>query len=323
MKKSLVSIAVTFLLIFSSFALVPEESEAQTSSNYSFIDNPPGSSFYNAVNWMAASGITVGYSDGTFKKNRYSTRGETVAFLHRYINPYFVTPGRSPYRDMSVSSAFFSSVAWASSAGVTGGYADGTFRPNKNVTRGEFAAFVYRLHGANYSSDRGREFSDVSGFAYHPANWMKCYGISVGYSDGTFKPNKPITRGEMSALLYQYNLLNASGALEGDCTQAKHPLFQLTFEQEQALGQALELLEYGHYSKAGLVTSLGYFGFSEMDARKAVENVVVDWNLQALGQARELLEYSHYSRTDLQWALIEIFEFTPSQAKYAVDRVGY
>lgn len=246
MKKFFASIVLA-ILVGASFFVVPKDaSQAQSSSTVSLSDNPPGSSFHNAVNWMASSGITVGYSDGTFKKNRLSTRGETVAFLYRYVNPTFSVPTSSRYSDMGVRSAFFSSVAWASSAGVTGGYADGSFRPGKNVTRGEFAAFIYRLHGASYQSVRGAEFRDVSGFNYHPANWMKCYGISVGYSDATFRPNQPITRGEMSALLYQYNQLNASGALSGECTQPMHKYMDLDPVEREALEVVLGWFDGGY-----------------------------------------------------------------------------
>ena len=80
-------------------------------------------------------------------------------------------------------------------AGIINGYQDGTFKPNGNITRGEFATILSKAFGLSGKSDK--TFSDVSG------HWAEKYvyacaaaGIVGGYPDGTFLPDKAITRQE-------------------------------------------------------------------------------------------------------------------------------
>lgn len=51
--------------------------------------------------------------------------------------PVTATPAQ-PFSDVSDSHAFAASISWLASSGITGGYTDGTFRPNTSVTRGQF-----------------------------------------------------------------------------------------------------------------------------------------------------------------------------------------
>ena len=85
--------------------------------------------------------------------------------------------------------------------GIVNGYPDGSFRPNAPITRAEFAAIASRFD-AN-ASEEGDWFSDISGHWAEKAiikavnnGWIK------GYDDGTFRPNNPITRGQMAKILY-------------------------------------------------------------------------------------------------------------------------
>lgn len=173
-----------------------------------FSDVPRTAGAYSAVEWMATSGITRGYKDGTFGINRDVSRGETVAFLHRYTDPSFKAPELSPFRDVPTTSGFYTPITWAASAKITTGYADQTFRPTRPVTRGEFAAFLYRMDGADHRAPARSPFRDVSTSStfYEPISWMKSEGLSTGYKDGSYRPSQPITRGEAAQLLYRYHL---------------------------------------------------------------------------------------------------------------------
>ena len=80
-----------------------------------------------------------------------------------------------------------------SALGIITGYPDGTFKPNKPITRAEFAAIAARFDETQ--SGKSATFSDVIGhwaakeigIAYYN-DWIK------GYPDGTFKPDQNITR---------------------------------------------------------------------------------------------------------------------------------
>ena len=78
------------------------------------------------------------------------------------------------------------------------GYSDNTFRPNTTTTRAEFATMIANIINPSISSNStiaSRSFSDISGH-WAEANILKAAraGYLGGYSDGTFKPNDPITR---------------------------------------------------------------------------------------------------------------------------------
>jgi len=102
---------------------------------------------------------------------------------------------------------------WADS-GLAGGYADGTFKPNQQVSRAEFVAL------ANSAFDIGKEgtvaiFGDVKAndWYYNDVAAAKAAGYIGGYSDGTFKPNGPISRQEVASILVR--LLNIAPTTEG------------------------------------------------------------------------------------------------------------
>lgn len=179
-----------------------------TAQTARFSDVPATANFYDSIEWMATNGITSGYKDGTFGIRKDVTRGETVTFLYRYTDPAFTPPARSPFRDVPTSLNFYAPITWAASAKITTGYSDGTFRSTQPVTRGEFAAFLYRMDGADHTAPATSPFRDVSrgsGF-YEAISWMRAEGLSTGYADGTYRPSQPITRGEISALLHRYHL---------------------------------------------------------------------------------------------------------------------
>ncbi|XKH57398.1 S8 family serine peptidase [Citricoccus nitrophenolicus] len=167
-----------------------------------FSDNAPGSQYYDYVRWMQCDGITTGYENNTYQKHRDIARGESVAFLYRYMDSPTVTdPAEFP--DVPESSTFFDAISWANAEEITTGYKDGTFRQFDEVTRGEFASFVFRTVGPELGTVEGEGFPDVpESSAHHEAIvWMAEQDISTGYADGNYRPGHEITRGEVAALL--------------------------------------------------------------------------------------------------------------------------
>lgn len=173
-----------------------------------FVDNPEGSIFYSAVRWMQCEGITTGYADGTYRKSADISRAESVAFLYRYLDPEFTVPSVSPFKDVKTSYHLFEAITWAAQEGVTTGYKDGTFRPKQDVTRAEFAAFVYRAAGEpEFTAPAESPYSDVlPGQAHYKAiTWLHEQGIIEGYGNGTFRPNANIDRGEVAVVMERFD----------------------------------------------------------------------------------------------------------------------
>lgn len=111
------------------------------------------------------------------------------------------------FRDVLANHKFYTEISWMTSARVTTGYADATFRPLNNVSREAFAAFLYRLAGQPAVSLPSRSpFTDVSTNAqfYREIVWLDKQGITTGWADGTFRPKEAITREAMAAFLYRF-----------------------------------------------------------------------------------------------------------------------
>ena len=85
------------------------------------------------------------------------------------------------------------------------GYEDGTFGPEKNITRAEVAVIFYRLTDESHGVDEGpykTAFSDVAvgSWYYDAVAYLEHYKILAGYPDGTFRPNDFISRAEFAKI---------------------------------------------------------------------------------------------------------------------------
>ena len=87
------------------------------------------------------------------------------------------------------------------SSGYVNGYEDGTFRPDNSITRAEFVKLVNKYFGFNNKEDI--KFSDINinDWYYNDICIASKAGYINGYEDKTFKPNKTITREEVSKIL--------------------------------------------------------------------------------------------------------------------------
>ena len=142
--------------------------EAPAEANFS--DVPVGAPFFAQVEWLADSGITAGYSDGTFRPTAPVTRQAMAAFLYRMVGePVFEAPGEATFSDVPVGAPFFAQVEWLAQTGITAGYEDGTFRPTAPVTRQAMAAFLVRA-----TPYLGRGFQDVA------AGWFHTLAVTAG-----------------------------------------------------------------------------------------------------------------------------------------------
>ena len=145
----------------------------------------------------------IGYPDGTVHPNGQITRAEVATIFFRLLKDEvrdgaFTTS--NSYSDVAYGKWYNNPISTMSALGIITGYPDGTFKPNKPITRAEFAAIAARFDETQ--SGKSATFSDVIGhwaakeigIAY--ANeWIK------GYPDGTFKPDQNITRAEAMTMI--------------------------------------------------------------------------------------------------------------------------
>jgi hypothetical protein len=110
-----------------------------------FSDVPPNSTHAGAIRRLAHAGIALGYGGGTFGPNDPVTRGQVSTFLDRAL-PWPNAPAPD-FTDVPSTHTHRRGIANAAGVGVVEGYADGTFRPEAAVTRGQLATLLYRAVG--------------------------------------------------------------------------------------------------------------------------------------------------------------------------------
>lgn len=115
-----------------------------------FSDADASTPHLKEVCWLASTGISTGFPDGTFRPYESIARIDMAAFLHRLAGwmgaPEPEGAGKS-FPDVTTGMAHAEDVAWLSAAGITTGFPDGTFRPYDSIVRCDMAAFLHRLDG--------------------------------------------------------------------------------------------------------------------------------------------------------------------------------
>jgi Subtilase family/Fibronectin type-III domain/S-layer homology domain/PA domain len=109
-----------------------------------FPDVSENSTFFEAISWANAEGVTTGYADGTFRPGQGVTRGEFASFVFRAVGPAAGTVEGEGFIDVPESSAHYEAIAWLAAENISTGYADDTFQPGRPITRGEVAALLSR-----------------------------------------------------------------------------------------------------------------------------------------------------------------------------------
>ncbi|MBG6179994.1 S-layer homology domain-containing protein, partial [Arthrobacter sp. CAN_A1] len=110
-----------------------------------FGDVSTNNQFYKEISWLASTGISTGYPDGTYRPLGSVNRDAMAAFMYRMAgSPSYTAPARSPFGDVSTNNQFYKEISWLASTGISTGYPDGTYRPLTLVKRDAMAAFMYR-----------------------------------------------------------------------------------------------------------------------------------------------------------------------------------
>ncbi|MDN4473597.1 S-layer homology domain-containing protein [Demequina zhanjiangensis] len=160
---------------------------------------------FDRVTWMGVEGVSTGYADGTYRPDSLVTRKHMAQFLYRFEGrPDVARTSKSPFSDIAMGSPGYDAIAWMSQEGVSTGYADGEYKPLNYVTRKHMAMFMYRLAGSPDVKMPSRSpFTDIKAGepGYAAIVWMAQEGISVGYNDGSFKPDTYVTRKHMAFFL--------------------------------------------------------------------------------------------------------------------------
>ena len=140
-----------------------------------------------------------GYPNWDFRPNSNMTRAEVTAMFARLLKNYPSTDVKYnlPYSDVFEGDWYYPAVGFMTENNIVKGYEDGTFRPNSPVTRAEFATIASKFE--ELIGDNVKGFADVptTHWALRFINSAYARGWVTGYEDGTFRPNRNITRAEV------------------------------------------------------------------------------------------------------------------------------
>jgi plastocyanin len=108
-----------------------------------FSDVPADNAFYQYIETAVQHGVISGYGDGTFRPYNNVTRGQLTKIIVLGRNWTLLSPAQPTFSDVPTTDAFYRYVETAVQKGILSGYADNTFRPGNNATRGQVSKILY------------------------------------------------------------------------------------------------------------------------------------------------------------------------------------
>ena len=163
------------------------------------------------VDYLYDAGITTGYADGTFRPDQKITRAQFAVMLYRSLGL-----NEADYADVVLPFADNAKIGDYAVPAIKALYTEGIingstskdgrlyFNPDSSLTRAQAATMIGRTQEKGYDSVE-LSFADaakIPAYATAYIQTMAAQGVISGYADGTFKPNNPITRGQMAKILY-------------------------------------------------------------------------------------------------------------------------
>jgi uncharacterized repeat protein (TIGR02543 family) len=155
----------------------------------------------------------IGYKDSSFKPENNMTREEVAVMFSRLL---LNQPKKGHVYDYNLSDVerdrwSITAISYMNQLGIIKGYPDGTFKPEDSITRAEFAAIATRFAKL---SEGDKTFNDLSAdhWAYDLVKSAASAGWINGYPDGSFKPDKEISRAEVVTIVNE--MLNRHGDKE-------------------------------------------------------------------------------------------------------------
>ena len=174
-----------------------------------------------AVDFAQASGLMSGVGGGKFAPGVTTTRAMVAQVLYRLAgSPTVLHIAAIP--DADPDAWYYDAMLWASCTGIMQGYEDGTYRPNRAITRQEMATILLRMADAKLGADLVDAALAEIADGGSVASWARagvafCYlgGIMNGVGGAHFDPTGMLTRAQLAQVFF--NLYNIG------MDQAVHP----------------------------------------------------------------------------------------------------
>ena len=211
--KKIISAALAFLML--SGCIMIGSASAADDEGLPFKDVGKKKWFYDAVKYVYDGELMNGTTADKFEPNANLSRAMFITILGRLAGAE--TKESDVFPDIKKNSWYSGYVGWAVDAGVVKGYDDGTFKPNKSLSRQEMAVAVDRFinHlGCRMTSRGGMwNFTDqdkVAKWAVDSLAVLRNSGVVEGDQSGNFNPKNNITRAEAATIIMKLQLAIAN-----------------------------------------------------------------------------------------------------------------
>ena len=198
----------------------PPEIPQEGGQDLAFTDVSKDYWAYEDIEQAVRSGLLAGTATNTFSPEVSLTRGMLVTILHRLEDDDADTATASDFSDVDAEAYYADAVAWAEANNIVSGYSDGTFRPNRAVSREEYMTILFR-YALTKGYDTGiddtealmsyADQSQISDYSEEAVLWAVNHQYLRGTGSNTLTPQGTITRAQGAAILMRF--LNAEEAV--------------------------------------------------------------------------------------------------------------
>ena len=174
--------------------------------------------FAGAVGFVYKNGIFKGVSEKEFAPGKNVTRAMLVTVLYRLEGePETDAEKAGFFEDVEKSSYYENAVIWAFENGIVNGVSETNFAPDRNITREQIAAMLFRFAKFKDKGPVGAwtvrvpytDLESVSDYAAEAVMFCYMKGLITGYPDESFAPAKEATRAETAAIIERFSKLTA------------------------------------------------------------------------------------------------------------------
>ena len=174
-----------------------------------FRDVPKTEWYYDAVAYNYKWGLMQGMGSGEFCPQNSMTRAMVVQILYNREEKPAVSESQSAFTDVAANKWYFKAIQWAYKNGYANGFGNGTFLPEKQVTREEIVQFLYNYTGKPTPTGSLTGFGDQDSVTWskNAMQWAVGSGYVNGIPNGTrmlLQPKGNATRAQAATILRAY-----------------------------------------------------------------------------------------------------------------------
>lgn len=198
------SLFKSFLIIMSMFIAASVVGPLKPVAGSAYSDNHT-SWFADELNDLIEKGILNGLYGETFDSNKAITRGEFAQLIQNSRELATKDGGEASFTDVRKEDRYYLAISALVDSGIINGYQDGTFRPQKHLTRAEIAKVISRAYEIDANDEDVLSFEDVKRdhWAARYVSGLVNAGIITGISEKKYAPDQKLTWAQAVVIVHR------------------------------------------------------------------------------------------------------------------------